>query len=151
MISTKRSNSEWMAIIQECRMSGMTDRAWCDANGISHNSFHSSVHRLKKLGVKVPEPRLLVTEQEIVRKSDEIRRTQIAGENADADGCYTVSQIAEMLQTTVKELNKRLVEEQVQFWNGGRYRLTEAYQKSGFAQDRSFHYYALDGEKKERK
>ena len=105
----------------------------------------------RQLGVKVPEQRLLATEQEIVRKGDEIRRTQIAGENADADGCYTVSQIAEMLQTTVKELNKRLVEEQVQFWNGGRYRLTEAYQESGFAQDRSFHYYALDGEKKERK
>ena len=70
----------------------------------------------RQLGVKVPEQRLLVTEQEIVRKGDEIRRGQIADANADADGCYTVSQIAEMLHTTVKELNKRLVEEQVQFW-----------------------------------
>ena len=105
----------------------------------------------QQLGVKVPEQKLLVTEQEIVRKSDEIRRTQIAGENADADGCYTTSQIAEMMQMTTKELNKRLVEENLQFWNGGRYKLTETYQQSGFAQDRSFHYYALDGEKKERK
>lgn len=105
----------------------------------------------QQMGVKVPEQKLLVTEQEIMRKSDEIRRTQIAGENADADGCYTVSQIAEMMQMTTKELNKRLVEENVQFWNGGRYKLTETYQQSGFAQDRSFHYYALDGEKKERK
>lgn len=105
----------------------------------------------QQMGVKVPEQKLLVTEKEIMRKSDEIRRTQIAGENADADGCYTVSQIAEMMQMTTKELNKRLVEENVQFWNGGRYKLTETYQQSGFAQDRSFHYYALDGEKKERK
>ncbi len=105
----------------------------------------------QQLGVKMPEQKLLVTEREIMRKSDEIRRTQIAGENADADGCYTVSQIAEMMQMTVKQLNKRLVEENVQFWNGGRYKLTETYQQSGFAQDRSFHYYALDGEKKERK
>ncbi len=105
----------------------------------------------QQLGVKIPEQKLLVTEQEIMRKSDEIRRTQIAGENAEADGCYTVSQIAEMMQMTVKQLNKRLVEEDVQFWNGGRYKLTAAYQQSGFAQDRSFHYYALDGEKKERK
>ena len=105
----------------------------------------------QQLGVKVPEQKLLVTEQEIVRKSDEIRRTQIAGENADADGCYTTSQIAEMMQMTTKGLNKRLVEENLQFWNGGRYKLTETYQQSGFAQDRSFHYYALDGEKKERK
>ena len=105
----------------------------------------------QQLGVKMPEQKLLVTEQEIMRKSDEIRRTQIAGENSDADGCYTTSQIAEMMQMTVKQLNKRLVEENVQFWNGGRYKLTESYQQSGFAQDRSFHYYALDGEKKERK
>lgn len=105
----------------------------------------------QQMGVKVPEQKLLVTEQEIMRKSDEIRRTQISNENADADGCYTVSQIAEMMQMTTKQLNKRLVEEDVQFWNGGRYKLTESYQQSGFAQDRSFHYYALDGEKKERK
>ena len=105
----------------------------------------------QQLGVKVPEQKLLVTEQEIVRKSDEIRRTQISNENADADGCYTTSQIAEMMQMTTKELNKRLVAENLQFWNGGRYKLTETYQQSGFAQDRSFHYYALDGEKKERK
>ena len=105
----------------------------------------------RQLGVKVSEQKLLVTEQEIMRKSDEIRRTQISNENADADGCYTVSQIAEMMQMTTKQLNKRLVEEDVQFWNGGRYKLTESYQQSGFAQDRSFHYYALDGEKKERK
>ena len=103
------------------------------------------------LGVRVTEPKLLVTEQEIVSRSDEIRRTQISGENADADGCYTVSQISEMMQMTVKELNKRLVEEQVQFWNGGRYKLTEKYRKSGLAKDRSFHYYGLEGEKKERK
>lgn len=105
----------------------------------------------QQLGVKVPEQKLLVTEQEIVRKSDEIRRTQISNENADADGCYTTSQIAEMMQMTTKALNKRLVEENLQFWNGGRYKLTETYQQSGFAQDRSFHYYGLDGEKKERK
>ena len=105
----------------------------------------------QQLGLNIPEQKLLVTEREIVRKSDAIRREQIAVENADADGCFTVSQIAGMLEMTVKELNKRLVEEQVQFWNGGRYKLTEAYQKSGFAKDRSFHYYGLDGEKKERK
>ena len=104
-----------------------------------------------RLGLKVPEQKLLVTEQEIVEKSDAIRRTQIATENADADGCFTTSQVAEMMQMTAKKLNKRLVEKLVQFWNGGRYKLTKEYENSGLAQDRSFHYYALDGEKRERK
>ena len=105
----------------------------------------------ERLGVKIPEPKLLVTEREILMKGDEIRRGLIAGENADADGCYTVRQLAEMMEMTVKELNKRLVAEGVQFWNGGRYKLTKEYEGSGYAQDRAFHYYALDGEKKERK
>ena len=105
----------------------------------------------EQLGVKMEEKKLLVTEREIVLKSDEIRRGLIAGENADADGCYTVSQLAEMMEITVKELNKRLVAEGVQFRNGGRYMLTKEYEGRGYAQDRSFHYYGLDGEKKERK
>ena len=105
----------------------------------------------ERLGVKVQEPRLLVTEAEIVSRSDEIRRGYIAGENADADGGYAASDIARMMQMTVKELNKRLVTEGVQFWNGGRYKLTKEYEDSGYAKDRAFHYYALDGEKKERK
>ena len=105
----------------------------------------------EQLGVRMEEQKLLVTEREIMLKSDEIRRGLIAGENADADGCYTVSQLAEMMEITVKELNKRLVAEGVQFWNGGRYKLTKEYEGRGYAQDRAFHYYGLDGEKKERK
>ena len=105
----------------------------------------------EQLGVRMEEQKLLVTEREIMLKSDEIRRGLIAGENADADGCYTVSQLAEMMEITVKELNKRLVAEGVQFRNGGRYMLTKEYEGRGYAQDRSFHYYGLDGEKKEKK
>ena len=51
---------------------------------------------------------------------------------------------------TVKELNRMLVKEGVQYYLGGRYLLNDRYQQSGFAQERSFHYYGLDGEKKER-
>ena len=94
--------------------------------------------------------RLLVTEKEILQQGDAIRRQQIVDENAAADGCLTVSDIARMLDTSVKALNKKLVEEGVQFWNGGRYKLTPKYAERGLAQDRSFHYYSLEGEKKER-
>ena len=96
------------------------------------------------------EQRLLVTEREIMQKSDEIRRQQIGDENRPADGCLTVRDIALMLGTTVKALNKALVAEGVQYWNGGRYKLAPKYAEQGLAQERCFHYYGLDGEKKER-
>lgn len=44
-----------------------------------------------------------------------------------------------------------LVADGVLYWNGGRYKLTPRYADSGLAKERSFHYYALDDEKKERK
>ena len=96
------------------------------------------------------EQRLLVTEREIMQKSDEIRRQQIGDENRPADGCLTVRDIALMLGTTVKALNKALVAEGVQYWNGGRYKLAPKYAEQGLAQDRCFHTDGLDGEKKER-
>lgn len=96
------------------------------------------------------EPKLLVTEKEILKQGDAIRRQQIEDENRPSDGCFTISEIAKMLDTTVKAVNKKLVEEGVQYWNGGRYKLTPKYTDRGLAKDRAFHYYSLDGEKKER-
>jgi phage regulator Rha-like protein len=96
------------------------------------------------------EPKLLVTEKEILQQGDAIRRQLIEDENRPADGCLTISEIAKILDTTVKAVNKKLVEEGVQYWNGGRYKLTPKYTDRGLAKDRAFHYYSLDGEKKER-
>ena len=95
-------------------------------------------------------PKLLVTEREILRKGDEIRREQIEMENAPADGCLTISEVAELLKTSVKDLNLFLVKQDIQFRRDGRYYLTPKYDGSGFAQERAFHYFSLDGEKKER-
>ena len=96
------------------------------------------------------DQKLLVTEAEILHQGDEIRRVQIADENADNDGCLTVSDIAKILSMTVKEVNRELVKAGVQYYNGGRYKLTANYKGLGLACDRSFHYYSLEGEKKER-
>ena len=95
-------------------------------------------------------PKLLTTEREILRKGDEIRREQIEKENAPADGCLTISEIAELLKTSVKDLNQFLVKQDIQFRRDGRYYLTPKYEGSGFAKERSFHYFSLEGEKKER-
>ena len=94
--------------------------------------------------------RLLVTEREILQQGDAIRRQQIAGENLPSDGCMTAGEVARTLEMEVKDLNKLLVAAGVQFWNGGRYKLTREYDGRGLAKDRAFHYYSLEGEKKRR-
>ena len=96
------------------------------------------------------EVRLLETEREVMQRCDEIRRQQIETENAPADGCFTVSEIAKQLGVNPKEINRMLVKEGVQYFNGGRYKLTPEFEGKGYAKERSFHYYGLEGEKKER-
>lgn len=94
--------------------------------------------------------KLLITEKEILQKSDAIRREQIEEENEPADGCLTIRQIAEMLGTTYKKLNKKLMEKQIVFWANGRYFLKPEFEGQGLTQDRFFHWFSLEGEKKER-
>ena len=113
----------------------------------SWGQVHDSGQNQATLDSHLPAP---VAPKQILAIGDAIRRQQIGEENAPADGCLTVKEIAKMLDISIKELNKILVEEGVQFWNGCRYKLTPQYAERGLAQDRAFHYYSLDGEKKER-
>ena len=94
--------------------------------------------------------KMLETERDIMQRSDEIRRQQIETENAPADGCFTVSEIAKQLGVTPKDINRMLVKEGVQYFNGRRYKLTPEFEGKGYAKERSFHYYGLEGDKKER-
>lgn len=93
---------------------------------------------------------MLETEAEILQRSDEIRRQQIEKENAPSDGCFTTSEIAKELGVTVKELNQMLVKEGVVYRRSGRYELSQQLEGNGYCKERSFHYFGLDGEKKER-
>ena len=44
--SANRSLEEWMALITECRQSGISDAAWCEQQGISVSSFYNAATRL---------------------------------------------------------------------------------------------------------
>ncbi|MCD8361553.1 MAG: IS66 family insertion sequence element accessory protein TnpB [Lachnospiraceae bacterium] len=52
--SNRRSDNEWLRIIQECRQSGMSDSNWCEQHDISINSFYNAVTRLRKKACDIP-------------------------------------------------------------------------------------------------
>ena len=91
-----------------------------------------------------------LSEAQIIRTAEEIMQKTISIKNLPADKCFTTSEIASGMGIPVKKLNHDLVDWGVQFWNGSRYRLTKEYSNKGYTQDRIFHYYALDGSKKQR-
>lgn len=38
----RRSLDDWMELVTECRQSGLTDAAWCEAQGISPSCFYNA-------------------------------------------------------------------------------------------------------------
>ena len=50
----RRSQKEWMELIQICRNSGLSDRAWCIQEGISPNTFYSAIKSLRKKSCDIP-------------------------------------------------------------------------------------------------
>jgi len=91
-----------------------------------------------------------LSDTQIIRTAENILRKTISDKNLAADNCFTVSDIARLLDMNAQELNYLLVDWGVQFWNGCRYKLTPDYAGKGLTQDRNFHYYGLDGRKKYR-
>ena len=91
-----------------------------------------------------------LTEGEMVEAANRILGRTIARTNLPADDCVTATDIARCLDIEVNTLNHFLVDKGIQYWNGSRYKLTPRYADCGYTEERKFHYYALDGQKKQR-
>ncbi len=91
-----------------------------------------------------------LTESELVEAANKIVARTIARSNLPADDCLTATQVAQSLEVDVKQLNHFLVDKGVMFWSYGRYKLTAKYADCGYAEERKFHYRALNGARKQR-
>ena len=101
--------------------------------------------------VRMPMPvHCLPTERAMIAVVDDIRQDLISLENMDARPCYTITEVAMMLNIQRRTLNKLLVAQGIQTHKNGRYYIDDNYKGRGLCEERFFHYYALDGEKKER-
>lgn len=47
-LRTRRSQEEWLELIQECRCSGMTDRDWCDQHQVVDRILKAALKKMKK-------------------------------------------------------------------------------------------------------
>ena len=51
MISPIATEEERIRLIKECQSSGLTANEWCRRNGISRNTYHTWINRLRKKGL----------------------------------------------------------------------------------------------------
>jgi len=66
--NAKRSDQEWIALIQECRASGLGDKEWCEQHGIPISSFYTKITRLRRNACDVPKAqhRVIQETQQVV-------------------------------------------------------------------------------------
>lgn len=51
----RRTDDEWMNLIQECRTSGLTDKEWCREHQIHSSNFYYHIRRLREMACEIPE------------------------------------------------------------------------------------------------
>ena len=50
-----RTDEEWLSLIQECRLSGLTDKQWCEAHQICPSNFYYQIQKFRKRACEIPE------------------------------------------------------------------------------------------------
>mgnify|MGYP000002035419 FL=1 len=66
-----RTDEEWLSLIQECRLSGLTDKQWCETHQICPSNFYYQIKRFRNRACEIPESQskttLATQKQEVVQ------------------------------------------------------------------------------------
>lgn len=64
----RRTDQEWINLIQECRTSGLGDKDWCEQHGIPISTFYTKITRLLRKVCETPaaKHRIVWESQEVV-------------------------------------------------------------------------------------
>ncbi|MDD3279636.1 MAG: IS66 family insertion sequence element accessory protein TnpB, partial [Lachnospiraceae bacterium] len=71
----RRTDQEWMELIQECRTSGLGDKDWCEQHGIPISSFYTKITRLRKKACEIP-----AANHRVVRECQQVVKLPIIDE-----------------------------------------------------------------------
>ncbi len=82
--SNRRSDSEWLQIIQRCRQSGMSDSSWCEQHDIRISSFYNAVSRLRKKACDIPEKNKSACALDLTSRQDIVQIDICPGTDAPA-------------------------------------------------------------------
>ena len=96
-------------------------------------------------------PKMLETEADILKRSDEILKREISAANESATGCFTMKQVARGLRMTYRDLCKLLEDHHVMTRVKGSYELLPPYSLMGYEAYRYHQAYRLDGDRRQRR
>ena len=86
----------------------------------------------------------------LARREEEIAkllpRAEYADEVLDSITCITTTQLAKEMGMSAQELNRRLCEMRIQYWQSGQYLLYADYARQGYAKNRTHSHKSLNGD-----
>ena len=92
---------------------------------------------------------LQIVQATLNRRDEQIARLQPRADYADhvldSITCITTTQLAKELDMTAQQLNRRLCEMRIQYWQSGQYLLYADYARQGFAKSRTRTHTVKDG------
>lgn len=86
----RRTDEEWIRLIQECRSSGLSDKCWCEEHHIHTSNFYYQIRRLRGKACTIPEPlnSSFSKKQEVVQVSLDDTLQYPALEKADVSSTF---------------------------------------------------------------
>ena len=92
---------------------------------------------------------LQIVQATLAKRDEQIAQLQPRADYADhvldSINCITTTQLAKELSMTVQQLNRRLCEMHIQYWQSGQYMLYADYARQGFAKSRTRVHTVRDG------
>ena len=92
---------------------------------------------------------LQIVQATLARRDEQIAQLQPRADYADhvldSINCITTTQLAKELSMTAQQLNRRLCEMRIQYWQSGQYMLYADYVRQGFAKSRTRVHTVRDG------
>ena len=92
---------------------------------------------------------LQIVQATLARRDEQIAQLQPRADYADhvldSINCITTTQLAKELSMTAQQLNRRLCEMRIQYWQSGQYMLYADYARQGFAKSRTRVHTVRDG------
>jgi transposase-like protein len=95
----RRTDQEWLDLIQECRTSGMSDKDWCEKHHIQRSSFYYRIRKFRDNACIIPETLLPV-----VHEKQEVIQLQISDSNSISANTSAMNSSLELSNDTVIRL-----------------------------------------------
>lgn len=75
------TQDEWRELIMECRRSGLTDKDWCEQQGINRSTFYNAISRLRKKACEIPERQAAHPMMDLTVKKQDVVAIDIVQDN----------------------------------------------------------------------